>query len=171
MRSKNLTVSIPAELHERLGKWRRLINISGVCRRALEEEIERRERQPELEKADMDKLVERVAQRLLGIRERFFDAGYKRGLAWIAEEADYEEIPRVLKPESVFVSPWPDSVTTIRAGEIKELRQKYGTSDRGAWNDGFRSAVQAVWTRLEDELEARQLAEELTTEADELPFE
>ena len=75
----NLTITVPEALHERLQAVKKNFNVSQVCQKAIESEVNRQEL---LRKGleNMNDVIERLRQEKAVLAKRWFDMGYKAGL-------------------------------------------------------------------------------------------
>jgi hypothetical protein len=85
-----MNISIPDPLYERLDRLRDRINASKVCAGALEKELDMIEAPP----SPADPEVERLVQRLQGLRERWYERGRQDGKRWAVDSATREELYR-----------------------------------------------------------------------------
>ena len=83
-----MNISVPDPLYERLDRLRDRVNASKVCASALEKELDMIEGRT----APADPDIERLVQRLLGARERWYDRGREDGKRWAVSEATREQI-------------------------------------------------------------------------------
>ena len=83
-----MNISVPDPLYERLDRLRDRVNASKVCASALEKELDMIEGRT----APADPDIERLVQRLLGSRERWYDRGREDGKRWAVSEATREQL-------------------------------------------------------------------------------
>jgi hypothetical protein len=83
-----MNISIPDPLYERLDRLRDRINASRVCASALEKELDMIEGTT----APADPDLERLVQRLLSSRERWYERGREDGKRWAVSVATREQI-------------------------------------------------------------------------------
>src|SRR5688572_12391845 len=83
-----MNISVPDPLYERLDRLRDRVNASKVCASALEKELDMIEGR--IAPADPD--IERLVQRLLGSRERWYDRGREDGKRWAVSDATREQL-------------------------------------------------------------------------------
>jgi len=70
---QTMTISIPADLHERLAKYKENLNVSGICQVALIDRIN------ELESRKRSKATMTVVERLKQERKNFVNESYRAG--------------------------------------------------------------------------------------------
>ncbi len=84
------SISIPDDLRAKLGNYKNRINISAVCTKALRRAVEN-ERLLEEHALGLQEAIARLrAQRLES--DASWNAGYRKGVAWVLGEGDYAEI-------------------------------------------------------------------------------
>jgi hypothetical protein len=85
-----MNISIPDPLYERLDRLRDRINASKVCAGALAKELDMIEGRT----APADPDLERLVQRLLSSRERWYGRGREDGKRWAVSDATREQLYR-----------------------------------------------------------------------------
>jgi hypothetical protein len=83
-----MNISIPDPLYERLDRLRDRVNASKVCASALEKELDMIEGRT----APADPDIEKLVQRLLSHRERWYERGREDGKRWAVSEATREQL-------------------------------------------------------------------------------
>src|SRR5687768_5827332 len=83
-----MNISVPDPLYERLDRLRDRVNASKVCASALEKELDMIEGRT----APADPDIERLVQRLLSSRERWYERGREDGKRWAVSDATREQI-------------------------------------------------------------------------------
>ena len=83
-----MNISVPDPLYERLDRLRDRVNASKVCASALEKELDMIEGRT----APADPDIERLVQRLLSSRERWYERGREDGKRWAVSVATREQL-------------------------------------------------------------------------------
>ena len=83
-----MNISIPDPLYERLDRLRDRVNASKVCASALEKELDMIEGRT----APADPDIEKLVQRFLSSRERWYERGREDGKRWAVSEATREQL-------------------------------------------------------------------------------
>lgn len=91
--SKQVTITLPDELRDKVKRYKDRVNISSICQKALDQKISDFERQEAAVKNDPD--IEAVIERLKKEKEmeenEWLEKGRKAGLVW-AKQASYREL-------------------------------------------------------------------------------
>jgi hypothetical protein len=83
-----INISVPDPLYARLDRLRDRVNASKVCANALEKELDMIEGRT----APADPDIERLVQRLLSSRERWYERGREDGKQWAVSVATREHL-------------------------------------------------------------------------------
>ena len=83
-----MNISVPDPLYERLDRLRDRVNASKVCASALEKELDMIEGRT----APADPDIEKLVQRFLSSRERWYERGREDGKRWAVSEATREQL-------------------------------------------------------------------------------
>lgn len=83
-----VNISIPDALHERVERVRERLNVSKVCTRALEREVDMIEARPSM----IDPTIAQLVERLKGSTQRWYDHGHEDGTRWGTEKAKRSEL-------------------------------------------------------------------------------
>ncbi len=85
-----LNISVPDDLHDRLGRWRRQLNFSAICQEALEAAVARKEARSTSSLEDQE-VISRLRREKEDLARGWFDIGVQLGLQW-ARRAPYLEL-------------------------------------------------------------------------------
>ena len=155
------TISLPDELMARLKTLRDHINISAVCRRALEAKVVTHERvQEALSKEDV---MEGLIQRLMAQRREetnwAYDTGSEAGRAWAIEDASYSDLIKwsevSLGEDHLNDIPFP--FENVAAEDLYKKAQGIASNenqffDHGGYARGFLESVRQVWNGVKDKV-------------------
>lgn len=147
-----LTISVPDDLIGLLKKYKSQVNVSRLCSAAIERKIVM------LKALDENSdLLTKAAARLRAERARLGDEsaaeGYKAGVCWVSNAADYGSIKWLVDLEE-FSKRDSSSVATKVWQEREELAQDYadeireGSFDPENWWKGFMKGALATWEKL-----------------------
>ncbi len=95
--SKKVTISVPDDLYEQLGKWRESFNFSKIFQNAISGVIQKKEdfQKKIKEELDISSIIERLQKEKLELEKNFRDIGKIDGLEWI-KTAHFREIKYAL---------------------------------------------------------------------------
>lgn len=165
---RRTTISLPAELHEEAKKVG--LNVSAVCRRAIELELMTRKAGRQSQRDVLEQVLadpDGVAQRLRSTLRTEDDEhrGYELGAIWAAKEATLRELEAVVSAipdqDPQFDSTIPDDNSAVgfieRQAEIALPRADYSAQGGPALVDlessallrGFRAGATAVHREVE----------------------
>src|SRR5688572_1146617 len=117
-----MNISVPDLLYERLDRLRDRVNASKVCASALEKELDMIEGRT----APTDPDIERLVQRLLGSRERWYDRGREDGKKWAVSEATREQLYKAA--DELQGEDGEELAHQVRRRQ-QQLRRVFGTYD------------------------------------------
>lgn len=152
-----ISVSVPEELLARLEPVKDRINVSQVCRDALERQIQTLERAAtvEADTLDLEALIERIRQERLLVEGRFEELGRHNAETWMVT-APYLELKAVTETNGAvqmgrYRLPSSSFKTMKRDMENEKVTVEgpQAISYKTAWLD----QVRTVWTQVLDQLE------------------
>lgn len=179
--SSVITVRMPDALAERLEPLKGQMNVSEICRNALESKIQMYEA---IEQALSDEdvmrgLVDRLKIQKKEASDRSYSMGEEDGKDWAIKEATYQELGkwgrRNTRHYRTAETPWeaelPDDIdpytgdplVEIKFPDSKTARRHLDTRRKECENEnqpfeldlyryGFMDAVKAIWSKVEGEL-------------------
>ena len=130
-----MNISVPDRLYERLDRLRDRVNASKVCASALEKELD----MIEARTAPTDPDIERLVQRLLSSRERWYERGREDGKRWAVSDATREQIWQAV--DEMEGEDGEDLARQVRQRD-KRIRRLFGGFD-------FMTALER-WSRTDD---------------------
>ncbi len=159
-----VSISLPDELMTRLEPLKKGINVSQVCREALERRIAIFEQATVENGADLDTvgLIDRLREERALVESKVEDLGRRNAAAWLAT-ASYLELKSVLEEQATGdITKYRLPKTAFRAAKV-DLRETVGgfnglpaVAYKTAWLD----YVKAIWDRVKNDAE---VAEETQT--------
>ena len=154
-----VTVNIPNDLMNRLTPLKDLLNMSQVCRDALQARIETYERiKGNIQNDVAESLVERMRIEKDKSRELSYTQGEEDGEQWATREASYDDLITWAN-----MSGQADVDGVLFPHDIDAAEERFydaieGVSEAGrvlhndSYSSGFRVAVTPVWDRVEDKV-------------------
>lgn len=161
--SKAITISIPDQLHERLGKFGADLNRSRICQRALEEAIERRERREQRTEDDMEDLATRLAEQLEKDEGESFDAGHEAGVEYAKTYAELRDLRLLDSQREHFNERWLDGIRQALEwpddfeGYVQEAGLDDAQYDQEAFWRGFATGAVETYQKAMKLIEEKKL--------------
>lgn len=160
--SKQIAVTIPDELHERLQAVKGSFNVSGICQQAIERAVTLEEIKSE-EIPQMDQLIAKLRLQKEGDAEQWRQIGFKEGrksahklnlsdfrLMSSLLHTDYNVQPPVVKPYP------PQDFCNTEVGQRISARffEKYGLEkgNLDAYTEGWIMGALSVWDEIKDDI-------------------
>lgn len=167
---KKVTLSVPDELFDKMQKWKRSFNFSGIFQRAITQAIENKENYRERieRKISMTELIERLREEKMENDAIWLDVGREEGEGWI-QNAHYDEIKIVIntpgseipKQELMQHNDWQvdyfnslmrESFIHVMEGEeIYDF--DYDGKEYELFERGWKEAVVDLWEEIKDKVE------------------
>ncbi len=165
-----ISISIPDKLMAQLEPIKDGINISQLCREALERRVAAFDRASGYEGFDLDGLVKRLRDERSIEESKFEDLGKDNAGRWlnavsfldlknVAENASSSNMPKYKLPRTAF---------KIMKQDMAEAKVSCESGQAVAYKTAWLDYVRSVWTQVEDQIEDSQQsqpAEEQTEEA------
>jgi len=176
--SKNVTVTVPDQLHLKMKKYKERLQPSKIFQDALRqriEQIERHDRQTEAG-ANIDALIERLRREKNAMKNTWYETGRTDAIEWV-QNASYQHISYVagvFKTTNEILEQGELTTDTNLDGNLEdvvigeELQGFSGQYQLGwykdengryvpcdewrAWEEGFRNAVREFFGRIKDKL-------------------
>ena len=152
------TISLPDALVERLEPLKTRINVSEICRTALETRVANHERIGEFEGDEMEQLIERLRIQKQQAEPVCYSLGAEKGREWAIKEASFDDLVYYTNPGSHARAhgelEFPGDLDTEHYWD--DLRQYVDGMgkfyDPDAFKKGFRDAVDDVWNAVKDKI-------------------
>lgn len=143
--SKNITVSLPDELFERVQAVKESINVSGICQEALEKETEKQEL---LKKGKNMTRIEKLREQKLQYDQRYFDEGKQDGIK-DAEDMDYEELLAMTCEDNIYQT---EVYFNYLKDEIEGKKRYEPAFNEEKYLEGWVAGVIESYEQIKDEL-------------------
>ncbi|WP_408998167.1 hypothetical protein ACJ77P_10270 [Syntrophus buswellii] len=172
-KSKKITVTVPAELSEKMGAWKEDFNFSKLFQDAVMEAIKKKEdfRNRIKEEASMEQVIARLRQEKAKLKDDSFEQGKRDGLAW-AKDAHYSALKYAalnfvpmdyLEEEAIYsYDPFQDEILGeyLKQELNKNEYMSFETFDDGCmpnkyyreWECGWKDAVREFWDEIKDKI-------------------
>ena len=150
--AQKITITLPDELFKDLQTVKDQFNISGVCRVAIEREVERQKLSLKGEK-EMSAIVARLKEEKQDYDKQYEDEGYKQGYE-DAKKMGYEELVEFANSNSWDYwrteawDKWQDDVND----QISELSIDDPNVNKDAYCNGWAKGVAAFYEDVKDQL-------------------
>ena len=160
--AERVNISVPDALFCRLQAVKGAINVSSICQRAIQLEVERQEMLAE-GTSDLTFMIERLRmEKKASYAERFYDQGFKIGCN-DAERMSYDDFiateefasEKVAGVREIFVENFQSSQLYAEWMEslIKEdLSNQPGGFDAEAFCQGWIEGILSVWDKIKDKI-------------------
>lgn len=143
--SKNITVSLPDELFERVQAVKESINVSGICQAALEKEIEKQEL---LKKGKQMSTIERLKKQKEQYDQQYFDEGKSDGIK-DAEDMDYAELLGITCEDNIYQT---EIYFNYLKDEVEGKRRYEPAFNEEKYLEGWVEGVKEFYEQIKDEL-------------------
>lgn len=143
-----LTITLPPDLHVRLKAVREHLSVSRICQEVIDRAVTQQELRLEAS-TDREDLVERLRLEKEEYDQRFYDTGYKQGLA-DAKGLSYEQLIEVVSGSERLYK-------TIAWDQVLKDRLDTGYQEDDQFNQemyvgGWSQGVREFWDSIKDEL-------------------
>ena len=152
--TKKFTLTVPDKLGARIEAWRSELNLSGLFQKAVEAEVERKERlKNQAREATMTEVIERLKKEKAESEQRWIEQGRKDGVSF-AKSARYEDLKYAAKQYQPGAGdPTRDDVLgDYFEEEIKECPDLEEETTWDQWVSGWLEGVEAFWGEVESKL-------------------
>ena len=152
-----ISVSLPSELMTRLEAIKDSVNISQVCREALERRVEAFERASVEEQPDLDlgSLIERLRQERQLTEGRFEQTARQNAAIWLntASYAEVGEIGEEHSAPNMGKYKLPRSAFRQMKQDLEEAQAGDDGVQAGTYKTAWLDYVRAVWNQVTEQVE------------------
>ena len=145
--TRNLTITIPDDLWDKIQLWRDQIPIARVCQKALSQEVSRLENLPQ-EVKEMSEVICRLRAEKKGIKSESYALGFEKGIKW-AKQASYRDLVdwvETANMRGVILDSW-----ILPEGE-NEVLDNQEDVDEAAYQRGWLDGVVKVWNIVQSKI-------------------
>ena len=151
-----ITVSIPTELTAKLEPIKEKINVSQVCREALEARIASFERVADQQdgEVDLDALIARLRAERTVVEGKFEELGRRNAATWLST-ASYLEFKAVVDnhtPSNMDKYKLPRSAFRTMRRDMEKARAKLDGPQAVAYKRGWLDCARTVWAEVSDQV-------------------
>ena len=150
-----ISISIPDELMAKLAPIKDGINISQMCREALERRVASCEKAAGKDALDLDGLVQRLRDEKTGAESRFEDLGKTNAGFWLSSVSFLELKNMAENPSSSNMSKYklPRAAFKVMKRDMAEADVDCEGSPAVAYKTAWLDYVRSVWTQVVDRIE------------------
>ena len=153
-----ISVSLPDELTARLDPVKEKINVSQVCREALERQIAALERASgqDGEELDCDALISRLREERATANGGFEQLGNSNAMSWV-KTASYQDIKSLLEDEDgsdMENYRLPRRAFKIMKRDAAAVKITLEGARASAYKTAWRDSVRSIWAEVEPEQKA-----------------
>ena len=162
--TKKITISVPDELHERMGKWKGSFNFSRIFQKAMWEAIIKKENFIKRIKEDtgMAETIERLREEKAESEAIWFEQGKEDALEWV-HAAHYDEIKLVANSIGDYMpvedlEKSDENFSEYRSQILSHLREnldfELDTDSEGfvLWEKGWMTGVREFWDEVKQQI-------------------
>ena len=153
-----ISISIPDKLMAKLEPMKEGINISQLCREALEHRVAAFDRASGYEDLDLDGLVKRLSDERFSETSKFEDLGKDNAGRWL-NSVSFLELKNVAENPSSSNMPkykLPLTAFKIMKRDMVEAKVSCENGQASAYKTAWLEYVRSVWTQVEDRTEDSQ---------------
>ena len=143
-----LNITIPADIYQRLDRWRDHINLSRICAEAITCELSKLEQLPD-DIAGMQKALSRLGNEKAKVDRASFRNGVFDGLEW-SRKAEYVDLKTWGQQASS--SDTCEAVLNGPAARAVEAHTQNATWERMPYAEGWLAGVNQFWQRMQKHL-------------------
>ena len=149
-----VSVNIPDDLVARLEPVKHRINVSQVCREALERRTTSVERAPE-DAGDLEGLIERLRDEREAIEGRFEQLGRRNAVSWLstASYTDVKHIAESRTPSTMEQYGLPTTGFSMMKPDMGEAKVGLDGLHAIAYKTAWLDQIQSVWAGVVDQPE------------------
>jgi hypothetical protein len=151
------TISLPDSLVERLEPLKTRINVSEICRTALEARVANYQRIHEYEGNEMEQLIERLRIQKQQAEQYCYTLGAEKGREWAIKEGNFDDLvfytSNTYERDNGMLKLPGDWDTEHSWDDLTQHVEGMGKFyDRDAFKKGFLDAIADVWDAVKDKI-------------------